>query len=516
MIESGNPRLETEPETAAKTDRDRAAHSLNSVSPFLRCNRLYLLAIAVSVSFWFVAIRAPLWLDEAISFWQSNEGIARVVGSPNLLFGSYPLILWWARKVFGTSEIGLRIPSVLAMLAAVYLLYLAARELFDTDTALIATIVFCLHPIVTFTSIDARPYAFATLATNAAILVLVRLRRSDSTWLAAALGLFASLIIYFHFMYAVILPVLAICFVLFKTGDRKTFWRQAGVALASFVVTALPLVPGLLYIFRTRGTHVFEKAPALIELLWTVAPGWLALIAGLAILFAVAGRHPFVRGRVERWRVLFCLALAFVPLLVLYGVSVATPLHIFVYRYRLVAIQGIALCWALLISRIDSRALRVLFCLALVGVTAYSAFASPDSRTHGYTWKYALEAAEKNAAPDNAPVLICSDLIESDYIPMPLDSAKDSVYFAPLSYYKLSVPVVPLPRSLNDEAVRVASSFLQDAAPRHKRFLAMAFTPSYPTVRWLEETTSGTYDSRTLGIFDGVEVVEFTPRIGSR
>ncbi len=125
-------------------------------------------------------------------------------------------------------------------------------------------------------------------------------------------------------------------------------------------------LPGLLYIFRTRGTHVFEKAPRFIELLWTVAPGWLALIAGLAVLLATATRRPFVRDRVERWRVLFCLSLAFVPLLILYGVSVATPLHIFVPRYRLVAIPGIALCWALLVSRINSRNIRLLFCVVLV------------------------------------------------------------------------------------------------------------------------------------------------------
>ncbi len=144
-------------------------------------------------------------------------------------------------------------------------------------------------------------------------------------------------------------------------------------------------------------------------------------------------------------------------------------------------------------------------------MTAYRALVSPDSRTHGYTWKYALAVAEQNASPDNAPVLICSDLVESDYIPMPLDSAKDSPYFAPLSYYKLSVPVVPLPRSLNDEAIRVASDFLRNSAPKRQRFLALAWKPSYPTIDWLIKAASQ-YDSRTLGTFDGVEVVEFRPR----
>lgn len=72
--------------------------------------------------------------------------------------------------------------------------------------------------------------------------------------------------------------------------------------------------------------------------------------------------------------------------------------------------------------------------------------------------------AEQSASADNALVLICSDFPESDHEAMPLDSAKNSPLFAQLSYYKLRVPVVPLPRALNSEAVRVSSQFLLDAA----------------------------------------------------
>lgn len=506
--------LEARLEAAAHapiTDRD-AAISPSRLATSYGYHSFYLVVTALCISLWPLAIGAPLWLDETISFWQSNEGVSRALSSPNFLFGSYPFILWCTRKIFGTSEIGLRIPSVLAMLAAVWLLYLSARELFDTDVALTAAIIFCLHPIVVFSSIDARPYAFALLATNAAILILLRLRRSDSLWPPALLGICCAGIIYFHLMYAVILPAIALCFVAFKIADRATFWRQANVALGSFALAILPLIPGVLYIFRTRGTHVFEKAPGLIELLWTIAPGWLAPVAALTILFATATRHPFVRERIESWRLFFCLSIEFIPILILYGVSVATPIHIFVPRYRLVAIPGIALCWALLIGRINSRTLRVFFCVALVGITAYRTFTSPDSRKHGYSWKYALAMAEKNASIDNSPVLICSDLPESNYVRMPVNSAKDSALFAPLSYYKLSVPVVPLPRALNDEAIRVASDFLKTATAKHQRFLALAWEPSYPTLDWLAKDTARVYQSRVVGVYDGVKVVEFTFR----
>ena len=101
---------------------------------------------------------------------------------------AYSCLLWLWTKAMGTGEIMLRISSVLPMLGAVYLLYRAARELFERDVALIAAIVFCLHPIIIFAAIDVRPYAFAALAINASILALVHLRHNSSNWLAALFG----------------------------------------------------------------------------------------------------------------------------------------------------------------------------------------------------------------------------------------------------------------------------------------------------------------------------------------
>ena len=125
---------------------------------------------------------------------------------------------------------------------AVYLLYRAARELFGREVALLTAIVFCLHPIIIFASIDIRPYAFAALAINASILALVCLRHNNSNWLAALFGLSAACIVQFQLLFAVILPaLLVICFIVLKIGDRKTLWRQLGVALPVFAVAFLPV-----------------------------------------------------------------------------------------------------------------------------------------------------------------------------------------------------------------------------------------------------------------------------------
>lgn len=475
---------------------------------------IYALALAGSISLWFLAIRAPLWLDETFSFWQISAGFWQIFSRRGQVSAAYPYILWLATRITGTSEVALRIPSILAMLAAAYLLYRAARELFDRDVALVVVVFFCAHPIVVFASIDARPYAFGALAINAAIYMLVRLRHSNSSWLAAAFGIAAGASTHFQLLFGAVLLVLAVCFLVAKAGDLKTLARQAAVAFGSFALVFLPVIPDALQLFRYRQTYVFERTtPRVVELSSTLAPVWSVFIfTGIALL-AVAAKKVDWQNRPDLWRFLVCASLGLVPILTLFGVSALTPTNIFVARYRLLAIPGIALYWGWLVSRIDSRLLRVLFCVALVTTGAYRKLRSENSHQHGYTWKYALELAEKSAAPDHAPVLICSDFPSSDYFPIPVGAAvKDSTFFTPLSYYKLSVPVIGLPRALNDEAMRIGSDFVHQAEPRRERFLALGYRPSLETMRWLKKISAPTYEARTLGQPDGILVLEFRPR----
>jgi hypothetical protein len=477
---------------------------------------IYGLALAVSIAIWFIAIRAPLWLDETVSIYLIQGGFAGIMSRqvwPDA--PTYSCLLWLWTKAVGLGEIALRVSSLLPMLGAVFLLYRAARELFDRDVALIAAIVFCLHPIIIFASIDIRPYAFAALAVNASILALVHLRQNRSNWLAALFGLSAACIVQFQLLFAVILPALAVCFVVLKIGDRKTLWRQLGIALVVFALAFLPVIPRLQYMAHTSGTHVFSPAPSLLELGSTLTLKGLGAIFVVAVLVAAATRRLDLRSHREGWTILLCTSLALVPILLLYGLSVGTSIHVFVPRYRLVAVPGIALCWALVANWIDSRALRLLVCTTIVAATAFIHLTTPFLRQHQYSWKYALEFAEKNASADDAPLLMCSDIPESDHMAMPVGPAiLESGILPPLSYYQLSVPVTPLPRALNDEAMRVGSRFLQQQSQRHGRFLALAFVESYPTLDWLRNQAGGNYNVRELGAFDGVKVLEFAPRGG--
>lgn len=481
---------------------------------------IYALALTVSISLWLLAIRAPLFLDETGAYWQINAGFSHIWARQYITFPAYSYILWLSSKILGTGETALRIPSLLAMLGAAYLFYRIARELFDRDTAFLATILFCIHPIIIFASTYIRPYAFAVLAVNATIFVLLKLRRSQSNRLAALFGFLSAFIVWFHYLFAVILPALLLCFFILKARDSKTMWRQCGVALGAFALACLPMIPGLRFLFGSAATHICDLPPKLDDLIQTFGPGWLPFFIGaflMALVVAiVTSRKNDPSNRLEGRQTLVCLSLALIPILILYGVSAETSIHVFFVRYRLVAVPGIALCWALLIKRYLFRPVGLLFVGTIVAITACVYFGSPHATHPQRSWKQALAVAEENATPDNATVLICSDYIEAEYAAMPTDSAaiKNSRFFTPLSYYHLGVPVVGLPITLDKQAIRIGSQFLAEATPKHQRFFAVQNEQlgSYQLLDWLKKQASATYNVRNLGIYDKIKVLEFDPR----
>jgi uncharacterized membrane protein len=478
----------------------------------MKLRPLYLLSLLASLSVWFFAYRSPLWLDETISYWETSAGLGQIWGRTvsGLSFPTYSYVLFFFRELFGNREVVLRIPSVLAMLAAVFVLYWIARQFVDYDVAFIVCFLFCLHNNVVFAAIDVRPYSFAILATNLAIYALVRWLRNPDFRRSMLLGGACGLILYFHYLYAVILPAFALFYFVTRYKSLRQDLRAIGIVLLSFLVVFLPLIPRLHYIFIRRNTYSFSPPPLAKQFLLAFVPSWTPFVLLVIVVVALIVRKFRLPDAKTTSGLLFALILCAVPLAILYVVSISSPMHVFLERYRLVGAIGVVLFWGFLLALVRSEALRFAFVVLFVPLAIFSSWRAPEFHMHGYSWKPALEYAQSNAEPDSTPVLICSDLSQSDFEPMPA-VASDSVLFAPLSYYKLTVPVVPLPRALTPEAQRIGAAALGNALQNHQRFLVLAFGPSYPTVRWLYEAAHGRFTVHVLGNFQGVVVVEFQP-----
>ena len=197
--------------------------------PVLVLSKLvYPVALLASLSIWLLALRAPLWLDETLAYWQVSGGFWKIWSRSALMPSSigYLYTLWAAKSILGSQEIALKIPSMLAMLGAVYFLFRAARELFDQDIAFLVCIFFALEPNVVFAATDARPYAFALLTTNFAIFAFVVWMKRHEMHQAILFGAAAAAILYFHYLFGAILPAFAIYYLAARRHSIKADARQ--------------------------------------------------------------------------------------------------------------------------------------------------------------------------------------------------------------------------------------------------------------------------------------------------
>src|ERR1700677_2179284 len=74
--------------TAAPTVVEKASGILSRL--------IYPLALLASISIWFLAIRAPLWLDETLAYWQISGGFGKIWSRSALMPSSigYLYTLW--------------------------------------------------------------------------------------------------------------------------------------------------------------------------------------------------------------------------------------------------------------------------------------------------------------------------------------------------------------------------------------------------------------------------------------
>ncbi len=474
----------------------------------------YPVALVASFSIWFLAIRAPLWLDETLAYWQVSGGLAKVWSRSALMPSSigYLYTLWLAKSILGSSEIALKIPSTLAMLGAVYFLFRAARELFDLEFAFLSCIFFSLEYNVVFAATDARPYAFALLATNLAIFAFIRWMKRQQMRDAILFGAASAGILYFHYLFGAILPAFAIYYLVERYRSIKTDMRQLAAIATTFILVAAPLAFRVLSLYQTKATHVVQELrhPGLAALN-TLAPMQSLIGLGIAGLVAALLRKIKFPGRESFPAILLCPLLALVPAGVFFAVRAVTQVHLVIPRYLTVTAPGSALTWALLTTFIDSRVLRQIFCVGLVGITVVEAYSSPLSRRHELNFKQAHAFVNANVANDPAPVVISSAFIESNFEPLPADPGSENALISQVSYYPVNAQMVFLPIDLNDETIRIGSQTVLTAAQRHQRFLFVVPPSSYPTLEWLGNYTRGAFTAKILGEFDEVLVVEFRP-----
>ncbi len=132
------------------------------------------------------------WLDEVITAnavsMPVKQMIANRLGNHHSPF-YFILIYPWAR-IFGTGEVALRIPSVLASMAALWIFWLLARRFFTRRwQALLAVFLLAISTAAIHYAHEARMYSFVMLATLLSFYFFWRLQEESGAALWAGYGL---------------------------------------------------------------------------------------------------------------------------------------------------------------------------------------------------------------------------------------------------------------------------------------------------------------------------------------
>lgn len=195
---------------------------------------MIILILIVGLILRLISLNQSLWLDEATSALVSKMSLGDLF-SRFMPFDFHPplyyLILNFWVKVFGSSEISLRIPSVIFGVLTVYVVYLISVNL-KLKNKYLASLLLATSGLHVYYSQEARMYSLATLLVS--IVVYLYLKRS---WLLLSITL--PILFLSDYLSILILPVLLL-YVL--VNDNKNVTRLLSSILMS-VLTVIVWMP---------------------------------------------------------------------------------------------------------------------------------------------------------------------------------------------------------------------------------------------------------------------------------
>jgi mannosyltransferase len=338
------------------------------------------------------------WRDEAATLdaeARSVPALLRMLTHVDAVHGAYYLLMWPVVHTFGTAEVVLRLPSLLAMTGAAAGVAALGRRLHSPRAGLLAGLVFAVLPQVSRYAQEGRSYAFVLACAVLASYLLVRAadepgrRRLPGYGCAvAALGLLN--------LFGLLLLVGHAVFLL--AGHRTLLRRWLAVAAAA----CLPALPVVVLAWRQRDQLGWLTEPD------AGAPGglivWLAGSTGSVVLMSVLigfGLRSRA-GAATAWLALPWLVAP--PVLLLTAAEVAMP--VYVQRYVAYCLPALALPVGVGLAGI-AVAPRVLALLLVAGLGAPTQLAQRQIDGHGDEIRVAADILAARERPGDGVLYDC-------------------------------------------------------------------------------------------------------------
>jgi Dolichyl-phosphate-mannose-protein mannosyltransferase len=473
-----------------------------------------ILAVCV-VRLWISPLWSSFWVDEMATAFVVHHGASdpslRV--APQVAASIYYALPRAAERMFGFSEFSFRLPSLIAMLAALFLIARIAMRLIHPAAGWFAAFLCVVLRDFNLQAADARPYALATLVAAASFWLLIRWLDSARSLDAVLFVIAASLLWRVHLL----LWPMYVAFVLYASArlwrkDTHVTWPRGVIVFAVLIATLIPVAMRAMELNREAASHVVAKMPDAGDLLGSVKPSVILwVLAGAALL-----------GRWRKWpaapRAIPGTALALIAAwwlgqpVCLFLFSHLTGHSVFLERYLYVALPGVALAATAVAATFIPVGYwkQVSVALALIVLAVAGRWNHWKLPHHNSDWRGAAFAVNHTVSPAT-PVICPSPFIEARPPVWTPDYPINSFLYSHLLIYQLAPRTLPFPFETSPEAERNAASLLSSTLTSANRFVI--YGGNRAAWFWREWFSArpefAGWNIRRLGPFADVEVFIF-------
>ena len=256
-----------------------------------------------------LSLNQSLWWDEAINvvFAKSNSLLWFMTKYPIGDFHppGWFAILWIWGRLFGFSEVSVRLPSVIFGVATVFIVYLIGKSLFSKKVGLVSALFFSLAPLGIYYSQEARMYSMSAFAVSMSVYFLIKLIDGKKfAFLGYAFSVF--LILYSEYV-AYFIFLAQLIYILFF---QRKFIKSYILSLSLGLLTFLPWLP----VFLSQIANGQQMA--------NLVSGWRQVVGGanvkevtLLLVKTIIGRISFAE---TSFYIVFTLLLS-LPYLIIFS-----------------------------------------------------------------------------------------------------------------------------------------------------------------------------------------------------
>jgi len=372
-----------------------------------------------------IAIDQSLWLDEAISALAvQNHSLTSLVGeylvgdfSPPLYF----VIQWFWVRATGTSELMLRLPSVLYGVGTVYFSYLIAKIYVKSKKSkfaeLVALIV-AVSPLLVYYSQEARMYSLAALVVTLSIYFFLMHRRSKDVKYFILFFVSFTAALYTHYLTWLMIPVFALWGIRYITplftivpwlpylsnqlsqgtgaAGNLAVWAELSAINAKNVI--------LVFIKFVSGRIPYLKQSAAVTGLITLSSivFWVLTLLGAQKIWPglkKVSKHEYV-----------LVAWLIIPLILAALISIRVP--VFSYFRFLFVVPAFILLLAIGIQEISKKYLEVFLGLIVLISLLFSFMYLLNSANHREDWESAVAYLHQS---DNDPTVFIRNSVRAPF-----------------------------------------------------------------------------------------------------